>query len=50
MAIVTVIMQVVVMQKIKMQPRMLLRVAFILFGIVLLALPEASSVTGRSSA
>lgn len=44
MAIITVIMQVVVMQKIKMQPRMLLRVAFILFGLVLLILPQASSV------
>jgi len=43
MAVVTVIMQVVVMQKIKMQPRTLLRVAFILFGLVLLILPQASS-------
>ncbi len=45
MAIVTVIMQVVVMQKIKMQPRLLLRVAFILFGLVLLILPQATSTT-----
>lgn len=43
MAIMTVIMQVVVMQKIKMQPRLLLRVAFILFGLVLLALPSATT-------
>ncbi|HJP39846.1 MAG TPA: MFS transporter [Gammaproteobacteria bacterium] len=44
MAIMTVIMQVIVMQKIKMQPRLLLRVAFILFGLVLLALPSATTV------
>jgi MFS family permease len=43
MAIMTVIMQVVVMQKIKMQPRLLLRVAFILFGLVLLVLPTATT-------
>ena len=41
MAIITVIMQVVVMQKFKMQPRLLLRVAFIIFGLVLLILPTA---------
>ncbi|MGI9290981.1 MAG: MFS transporter, partial [Gammaproteobacteria bacterium] len=44
MAIMTVIMQVIVMQKIKMQPRLLLRTAFILFGIVLLVLPTATTV------
>ena len=43
MAIMTVIMQVVVMQKIKMQPRLLLRVAFILFGLILLILPAATT-------
>jgi MFS family permease len=43
MAIMTVIMQVIVMQKIKMQPRLLLRVAFILFGLVLLVLPSATT-------
>jgi DHA1 family multidrug resistance protein-like MFS transporter len=43
MAVITVIMQVVIMQKFKMQPRLLLRVAFIIFGAVLLVLPTASS-------
>jgi MFS family permease len=43
MAIITVIMQVVVMQKFKMQPKLLLRSAFIIFGIVLLILPGAAS-------
>jgi MFS family permease len=43
MAIMTVIMQVVVMQKFKMQPRILLRSAFIVFGIVLLLLPGAAT-------
>jgi predicted MFS family arabinose efflux permease len=43
MAVVTVIMQVVVMQKFKMQPKLLLRSAFIIFGIVLLILPGAAS-------
>jgi MFS family permease len=43
MAIITVIMQVVVMQKFKLQPRHLLRVAFIVFGIVLLILPTATT-------
>jgi DHA1 family multidrug resistance protein-like MFS transporter len=43
MAIITVIMQVVVMQKFKMQPKLLLRSAFIIFGIVLLLLPGAAS-------
>ena len=43
MAVITVIMQVVVMQKFKMQPRLLLRAAFIIFGIVLLVLPTATS-------
>jgi len=43
MAIMTVIMQVVVMQKFKMQPRLLLRVAFILFGVVLFILPAATT-------
>lgn len=43
MAITTVIMQVVVMQKFKMQPRILLRTAFIVFGIVLLLLPGAAT-------
>jgi MFS family permease len=41
MAIITVVMQVIVMQKFKMQPRLLLRVAFIIFGLVLLILPTA---------
>jgi predicted MFS family arabinose efflux permease len=39
----TVIMQVVVMQKFKMQPRLLLRTAFILFGLILLVLPQATT-------
>jgi len=43
MAVITVIMQVVVMQKFKMQPRLLLRAAFIIFGVVLLVLPTATS-------
>jgi len=43
MAIITVIMQVVIMQKFKMQPKTLLRSAFIIFGIVLLILPGAAS-------
>ncbi len=43
MAVITVIMQVVVMQKFKLQPRLLLRSAFIIFGIVLLVLPGAAS-------
>ena len=43
MAIITVIMQVVVMQKFKMQPRFLLRVAFLIFGAVLLILPSAAT-------
>lgn len=43
MALITVVMQVVVMQKFKMQPRLLLRVAFIFFGIVLLLLPGAAT-------
>jgi len=43
MAIITVIMQVVVMQKFKLQPKLLLRSAFIIFGIVLLILPGAAS-------
>jgi DHA1 family multidrug resistance protein-like MFS transporter len=45
MAVITVIMQVVVMQKFKMQPRYLLRVAFIVFGVVLLILPTAVTAT-----
>jgi MFS family permease len=43
MAITTVIMQIVVMQKFKMQPRILLRTAFIVFGAVLLLLPGAAT-------
>jgi len=43
MAIMTVIMQVIVMQKFKMQPKILLRSAFIVFGIVLLLLPGAAT-------
>ena len=43
MAVMTVIMQVVVMQKFKMQPRLLLRTAFILFGLILLVLPQATT-------
>lgn len=43
MAVVTVIMQVVVMQKVRMQPRTLLRGAFLFFGGVLLVLPGAAS-------
>ena len=43
MAIITVIMQVIVMQKFKLQPKLLLRSAFIIFGIVLLILPGAAS-------
>jgi DHA1 family multidrug resistance protein-like MFS transporter len=45
MAVITVIMQVVVMQKFKLQPKLLLRSAFIIFGIVLLILPGAASTT-----
>ena len=43
MAVITVIMQVVVMQKFKMQPRLLLRAAFLIFGAVLLILPSATT-------
>jgi DHA1 family multidrug resistance protein-like MFS transporter len=43
MALITVVMQVVVMQKWKMQPRYLLRSAFILFGIVILFLASATT-------
>jgi DHA1 family multidrug resistance protein-like MFS transporter len=43
MALITVVMQVVVMQKFKMQPRLLLRVAFLIFGVVLLILPSAAT-------
>jgi MFS family permease len=43
MAITTVIMQIVVMQKFKMQPKILLRTAFIVFGGVLLLLPGAAT-------
>jgi DHA1 family multidrug resistance protein-like MFS transporter len=43
MALITVLMQVVVMQKFKMQPRTLLRAAFIIFGVVLLILPSAAT-------
>ncbi|MGI9308696.1 MAG: MFS transporter, partial [Gammaproteobacteria bacterium] len=43
MAIVTVIMQIGVMQAVKMQPRMLLRTCFILFGIVVFLMPGVQS-------
>jgi MFS family permease len=43
MAIVTVVMQVGVMQAWKMQPKLLLRTAFIIFGLVLLAMVYVQS-------
>ena len=45
MAIVTVIMQVIVMQKWKLQPRVLLRTAFIVFGLILLPMTAMTSTT-----
>ncbi|MDP6435808.1 MAG: MFS transporter [Gammaproteobacteria bacterium] len=46
MAIVTVIMQVLVMQVWKMQPKILLRSAFIIFGLVLLGMTQVEGLFG----
>ncbi len=46
MAVVTVIMQVIVMQKWKLQPRVLLRSSFILFGLILLPMTAMRSTLG----
>lgn len=44
MAVVTVIIQIVVMQLVAMQPRTLLRVSFIVFGVVTLLMTGINSV------
>lgn len=44
MAVVTVVVQIVVMQLLRLQPRLLLRTAFIVFGLALLLLARADTV------
>ena len=44
MAVVTVIVQIVIMQLLRIQPRLLLRISFILFGLTLLLLSMAETL------